>query len=128
MNQIKEMLDFMKSAKAYVGTLVAIGGILLTLSADENFQSLGIPDTVVGKIAGVGTLLVTFGAIFGVRNRRTVSQATDDLKRAREAKPAAKKASPRKRVASRRRRKVVGTSQVPTAPAVDTPKLTTDDL
>lgn len=79
-----DMLNFMKSAKAYVATLVALGGVLLTLSADKDFASLGIPDTVLGKIAGVGTVLVSFGAVFGVRNQRTVEQAQDDLARAKE--------------------------------------------
>jgi hypothetical protein len=76
---LKAAFDLFKSAKAYVATLVALGGILLTLSADENFKSLGIPDTFVGKMAGIGTLLVTFGAVFGVRNIRTVEQAQEDL-------------------------------------------------
>ena len=109
--QVKQMLSLMSSAKAYMATLVALGGILLTLSADENFQSLGIPETAVGKIAGVGTLLVAFGAVFGVRNVRSVEQAQGDLERARNraaapprkrvTKPRAKRAAP-KRVAAQK--------------------------
>lgn len=113
---LKTAANVFASAKAYIGTLVALGGILLTLSADDNFHNLGIPDTWIGKIAGIGTLLVAFGAIFGVSNR-------DSGERRSAAKPAAKKARPRKRAA---RKKVVGTSQVPAAPAVDTPKQPTD--
>lgn len=96
MDKLGDIFSFMKSAKAYAATAVALGGILLTLSADDNFHSLGIPDTFIGKMAGVGTLLVAFGAVFGVRNARTVSQAQRDLERAAAGKPAAKRA-PRKR-------------------------------
>lgn len=104
MDKLGQVFDLFKSAKAYVATLVALGGILLTLSADKNFQSLGIPETFVGKMAGIGTLLVAFGGVFGVRNLRTAAQAKQDLARAqgpaprrvrRRAKPkAAKKAVP----------------------------------
>ena len=84
-----DLLNFARSAKAYVATLVALGGVLLTLSADKDFAALGIPDTVLGKLAGIGTLLVSFGVVFGVRNQRTIQQAQDDLERAkrRAAKP-----------------------------------------
>ena len=81
---MNDILSLARSAKAYVATLVALGGVLLTLSADKDFAALGIPDTAMGKIAGVGTLLVSFGAVFGVRNQRSVEQAQDDLARAKQ--------------------------------------------
>lgn len=116
LDQVKQMLSLMSSAKAYVATLVALGGILLTLSADENFQSLGIPETAVGKMAGVGTLLVAFGAVFGVRNVRSVEQAQEDLERARNrAAP-----SPRKRVTKPRAKKRAAPKKVAAQEESDT--------
>lgn len=97
---MNNVLDIFKSAKAYVATFVALGGLMLTLGADSNFQQL-VPETWPAKIVGIGTLLVAFGGVFGVRNQRTVKQAEDDLIRAKKrATVKHSKAQPRGRGAS----------------------------
>jgi hypothetical protein len=77
------IFDLLKSAKAYVATAVALGGLMLTLGVDSNFAQL-VPETWPGKIVGIGTLLVAFGGVFGVRNARTIPQAEEDLQLAKQ--------------------------------------------
>lgn len=116
MDKIKAIFDLMASAKAYVGTIAALGGLMVTLGANSDFQQL-VPETTTGKVAAIGSLLVTFAAIFAPTNRKTAAQAAEDLRkaRAREAKPPTtrRRRKPAKKAAAKRSPKPPGAAGTP---------------
>lgn len=84
-----------RNAKALLATLAAIGTALAVVIADPSTSAL-LPENWVQWIATGAGALVALGAVFGIRNSRTVEQAQEDLDRAvaRKAKRTAKPRRP----------------------------------
>lgn len=64
--------------KALVALAGTIGVAVATIAADPSTSAI-LPQTSIQWLAAVGTMLITAGAVFGVRNARTVEQAQHDL-------------------------------------------------
>lgn len=94
----------LRNAKAIIATLAAFGTALAVVIADPSTSAL-LPENWVQWIAAGAGALVALGAVFGIRNGRTVEQAQADLNRAvarqAKAKSTPARRRPRKRAARR---------------------------